>query len=279
MKCLVVVNKMAGNCNKLNLAKIINMYTCATDQVKVNYVTDDKTQWTADGYEKIIACGGDGTLYNAINICNNTTTVKHLLYCACGTFNETYHTKQQESNTFTYGKTAEKCFCYVSASGSFCEIGYKTNTKSKQKYKKLAYFKNILQAYKAHNIPITANINGKQLNKNATLVMVIKSNRCFGFNFNKMHKDNPDKLFLLIIDGYKKDNFASRIKMFFPFFRVFFMGLKKPKDTKRIFFDCADSFTINYHNQTDIAIDGEKITLSGQTLYSLQNTTYDFNII
>ncbi|MCH5159707.1 MAG: hypothetical protein J1F66_02525 [Clostridiales bacterium] len=248
MACKIIVNRDSGNCERLDLDGLICMLGC--EDAQIEYITKD-TDWSAEGYDTVIVCGGDGTLHNAIDKCRN----QQIIYAPCGTLNEASATSQTLT---TVGKVNGESFSYVCACGSFTEIGYSAKNNRKKRWKSIAYLPQILKQYKCHEIAATLEIDGKVLEENTyTLLMVIKSHRCFGFNFNPSYKKNK-KLYLLAIKSVGKDSIKNRAKMFFPFFRVFFCGISHPMSRKCWFLLPFDRLKMTLKDQQDFCMDGEK---------------------
>ena len=245
MACKVIVNRDSGNYSRLNLDRLLTLLDCKDAQI-VNI--DKSTDWTADDVETIIVCGGDGTLHNAIEKYPD----KQLIYAPCGTLNETSMT---EDVVTTVGKANDTLFSYVCATGSFTEIGYSANTKNKKRFKSIAYLPQVLRFYKSHQIHAKLNVDGQPYEDDYTLIMILKSHRCFGFNFNKAYKQNKG-LYLLAIKSFGKDNLVNRAKMFFPFFKVFFTGAS-PGVNKNWMLLPFEKLTVELATEQDFCLDGE----------------------
>lgn len=253
MACKIIVNRDSGNCARLDLDKLICTLGCEDAQIEnITKATD----WSADGYDTVVVCGGDGTLHHAIDKCQSN----QIIYAPCGTLNEASATAKSLK---TVGKVNGESFSYVCACGSFTEIGYAVENRRKQRWKSIAYLPQILKQYRCHEIAATLNVDGKIFDKNSyTLLMVLKSHRCFGFNFNRSYKKNQ-KLYLLAIKSPGSDCLKNRAKMFFPFFRVFFCGISHPMSRKSWFLTPFDKLTVTLEKQQDFCLDGEKRTLDG----------------
>ena len=70
MNCLLVINTLSGNSSKVCEDELIRKYA-EKDAVSVKYIRDPSDTYSVDGVEKLIVCGGDGTLNNALNICRD----------------------------------------------------------------------------------------------------------------------------------------------------------------------------------------------------------------
>ncbi|MBO7221496.1 MAG: hypothetical protein J6V37_00450, partial [Clostridia bacterium] len=70
----------------------------------------------------------------------------------------------------------------------------------------------------------------------------------------------------------------GKIEMFFPFFRVFFLGLKKERDGV-IIFKHIDKARLYLATKTDFCMDGEKCTLTGARDLSFVKSNCKLQII
>ena len=252
MACKIIVNRDSGNCNRIDLEQLRCMLDCK--DAEIEYINKD-TDWNADGYDTVVVCGGDGTLHHAIDKC----PAQQIIYVPCGTLNETSETCKTLT---TVGKVNGESFSYVCACGSFTAIGYAAKNKHKQRWKRIAYLQQIFKHYRSHDIAATLDLDGKIFEDSYTLLMVIKSHRCFGFNFNRCYRKDK-KLYLLAIKSYGKDCIKNRVKMFFPFFRVFFCGISHPMLKKRWFLLPFDRLTVKLKDKQSFCLDGEERSLDG----------------
>lgn len=267
MACKVIVNRDSGNCARLDLDKLLTLLECKDAQI-VNI--DRSTDWSADDCDTVIVCGGDGTLHNAIEKYPD----KQLIYAPCGTLNETSMT---DDVVTTVGRVNDTLFSYVCATGSFTEIGYSANTKSKKRFKSVAYLPQVLRFYKSHQIHAKINVDGKSFEDDYTLLMILKSHRCFGFNFNKAYKQNKG-LYVLAIKSFGKDNIATRAKMFFPFFKVFFTGAT-PSINKNWMLLPFENLSIELEEPQDFCLDGELRHFCGKLQFHEQTLSKHIPII
>ena len=237
---------------------------------EIEYINKD-IDWNADGYDTVVVCGGDGTLHHAIDKCPD----QQIIYVPCGTLNETSKTCKTLT---TVGKVNGESFSYVCACGSFTAIGYAAKNKHKQRWKRIAYLQQIFKHYRSHDIAATLDLDGKIFEDSYTLLMVIKSHRCFGFNFNRCYRKDK-KLYLLAIKSYGKDCIKNRVKMFFPFFRVFFCGISHPMSQKGWILTPFDKLTMTLDEAQDFCVDGEKRCLSGKLEFEEQALAQEVYII
>ncbi|HCU56557.1 MAG TPA: hypothetical protein DIC18_04440 [Clostridiales bacterium] len=269
MNCLLVINTLSGNASKVREEKLIEKYAegCA---VTVKYIRDREDTYTVDGVDRLIVCGGDGTLNHALNICRDKEL--DIYYLPFGTFNETAKGMQGSGvcSLAKMGRIKNVDFAYVAAAGSFTDIGQSPSAKLKRRFKIFAYFSKVLASYKVHRIPAKIECDTFSLQDTYTLVMFSNAKRCFGFRFNRLHRDNSDDLQLLLIKAPKKDNLWGRICMFFPFFRAFFMGFGKEHRGKRITFVSIKNATLTLANETPFCVDGELKRLVGELPVSKQ---------
>lgn len=268
MNCKVIVNGESGNCKRLDLCALLNMLQCPTAEVQ--YI-DKHTNWTCDDNDTLIVCGGDGTLKNALAKCKG----RNLIFAPCGTLNESKFFGKQIDYI---GSVNNELFGYVCATGTFTEIGYLAENKHKQRFKALAYLPLVLKTYKCHQIDAQIDLDGRNLDGKYTLVMAIKSKRCFGFYFNRAY-DKRKGLYLLCVRSVGKDTLWNKIKLFWQFFRIFFLGIDKPMETKRFFLLPFDNAYVTLKTPQDFCMDGEKRTLQGKLHFCKQSVNPPIQIV
>ena len=256
MNCLLVINTLSGNASKVKPEKLIEKYA-ADDDVTVKYIRSVEDSYSVDGVEKLIVCGGDGTLSNALNLCRDRAI--DLYYLPVGTFNETAKGVKGSGIRCIAksGRFGERDFSYVAAAGSFTDIGQSPSARSKRRYKIFAYFSKVLAAYKVHRIDAKVECDRFTAEGTYTLVMFSNAVRCFGFRFNRLYRDDSDELQVLLIRAPKKDNLWGRIKMFFPFFRAFFIGFNREHFGKNLIFASIASASVTLPEKTAFCVDGE----------------------
>ena len=274
-RCLLLINKISGNCSRaMNNPDVYNTLRKAYDVVDTLYIEENSPvdiKRNISGYDALAVCGGDGTFNNAINSIRDKKL--DFIYIPCGTLNDPAKTLQLTSKLrdenrsirrVDIGEIGGTLFSYVAAAGSFTAIGYKTNIKMKKKIKVLAYLFEVLREYKVHHIKAKIQTENSCHEGVYTLIMAINSQRCFGFNFNKMYDHRSGKAHLLLIKAPKGKGLLSMIKMFFPFFRAFFIGFKKPYKSKNIVFEEFSQAKVSLEDVRTFTIDGEKIDMKGE---------------
>ena len=266
MKCKIIVNSDSGNCEKLNVEALVSMLGCRSEVE----IIDCKTDWNADNFDTVVVCGGDGTLHNAIEKCAD----KRIFYVPCGTLNETSLTEKEITSI---GKVNGQPFSYVCATGSFTEIGYAAKNDSKKRWKALAYLPLVFRYFRCHNVAAKLDLDGRKFDGNYTLLMVLKSHRCFGFCFNNDYKKTK-KTYLLAVKSFGEDNLKNRIKTFFPFFRIFFCKAK-PAVHKNWLLLPFDNLSVNLEDAQDFCCDGEKRTLRGNLQFSTQTLAQPITVV
>lgn len=263
MNCLLVINAMSGRAASISEKNILVKYAPG-DDVTVKYLRDPSDDYCVEGMDKLIVCGGDGTLNRALSLCEGRSI--DLYYLPCGTFNET--AKNVEGKGVrpleTVGRIGKESFAYVAAAGSFCDLGQAASTSTKQKFKLFAYFSKVLSSYRAYRIKAKIETEKVTAEGTYTLLMISNARRCFGFRFNRLHKKHSDHFQLICIKAPKKDNLWGRIKMFFPFFRVFFLGVGKEMRGKSILVTSFQRGRVTLESETPFCLDGERVLLSGE---------------
>lgn len=258
-KTLLVINGMSGNSEGVK-AELIK-YVCAkNDEVDEVILTSPEQDYDADGYDKLIVCGGDGTINNAINKVKDRDI--DVFYFPCGTLNERAKSKNGDlaygvKRLRLMGTVNDRLFSYVIAVGAFTDIGYRAKSKTKKKFKALAYCTKILSSYKVHKIGAEVVTDKYTFVGEYNLIMVIDSNRCFGFNFNRAYDARKKTMGLLLIKTTGKNNFFGKIRMFFPFFRAFFIGFDKDYRSRNIEFTETEKVEMILDGEYDFDVDGE----------------------
>lgn len=257
--CLVVFNKQSGNFGRFDpavLQQVIpNPYHFEYAEVDDDYLGKVRH----NRYDALALLGGDGTLHNFINRVKGVDLP--LYYIPTGTLNE--RGRIGDNSDTMMGYINEETFVYVAACGSFTPIGYDTDIGAKQKHKALAYVRQALREYKVCHIPAVVGLDGQKEHGVYSLIMVLKSPRCFLFRFNKLYDPAADNLHVLLIPAPAKDDLWGRIRLFFPLFRAFFVGFRREVNKKQLRFVECKRVVLHFPTPVDMNVDGEKRTLRG----------------
>lgn len=280
--CLILINDNAGKCKRCSVDKVrsqIGDHSFTSIHLPCNMPLNLKA------YDSLAVCGGDGTLQLIMQ--EVYSTQKTIYYFPCGTLNdkgkaEKYNHTENRPHQVTLGKVDNDVFTYVLAGGAFTDIGYSADQKNKQRLGVLAYILRVVKSYQIHRIKCKISIDEKGVKKDYVgefnLVMFIKSPRCFGFKFNHAFDEDDTGGHLLLIRSPKHSGIMGKIEMFFPFFRVFFMGMKNEKDGA-IIFKHIDKARLYLSSQTDFCMDGEKRALCGARDLSFVKSNCKLQII
>ncbi len=252
-ECLILINNLSGNATKVNVDSIKDKLSQSYSNFEVKHIPEDLSQMGNGYYDGVAVCGGDGTLNHIIN--TSVPIGTSLYYVPCGTLNEVYHA-QKESTLTLVGHAGNILFSYVCATGTFTPLGYAVNASSKKKFKALAYISKVLREYEVCDVSARLNLDGKKIEGRYTLLMLLNSPRCFGFNFNKLY--HKGEMCLLTIKSPGKNSLLNKIKIFFPFFRTFFIGFKKPYESKNVLFTPFKHIDLELDTPTPFCVDGEK---------------------
>lgn len=274
MKNAVIVNDLCdGKCIKIeNLLRLLSEDGAVVIHLDKNTILKDLSR-----FEKIVVCGGDGTLHSVVNC--KISDGAQVLYLPCGTLNESKQRAQNRSQISELGKAEDKYFSYVCAAGIFTPLGYVVDDKAKRKWKKWAYFGKILQEYKVHRIAATFELNGRRHEGQYALLMALDSPQCFGFKFNKDYEQDDGALHFLAIKSPKHDGFLGSVELFFPLFRTFFMGFKHSHNSKNITFEKCRTLKLRVNGTVPFDMDGEKVEMSGEFVVSVEKCRYFLQVV
>ena len=264
-KTLIVHNNMSGNAQRMDAETLQKTYAHGEDVTTVELMEAGQ-DYDVEGFDKLVVCGGDGTINVAVNKCKEKDVE---IYCyPAGTLNEKAKAYGESRRVKKMGTVNGELFTYVFATGAFTEIGYSADIGKKKKFKKSAYIGKVLSAYKPY--AIEGEIRADKTYKGRfALIMAIDSDRCFGFRFNRAYDRENDCLYYLLIRSVG-EGILGKIRMFFPFFRSFFMGFNKEYHSKNIDFFPAKQAEIVLKEEQVFCMDGErrepgKILRTGKT--------------
>lgn len=243
-RCLIIQNLDSGKGKKPTPEQLMKVFDLNQD-----FVIYDGNQEIRD-YLDIIVSGGDGTISNAVNLCDENS--HRLYYAPTGTINDFGKIRKQNS-TPIIGKANDKRFCYVLASGTFTSIGYTAKRNVKVHLGRIAYYLEALKAFKIQKIDAIINTEKNRYSGSYTLIMCLRSPRCFGFKFNRLYDPSKKELYLLLVEAPK-----NRLSLFLKFFRCFFVGFKKPYDKNGITFIPISFADIDFENEISFCLDGDE---------------------
>lgn len=90
MKCVIIVNSLSGNSMLVDVKGLTEVFG---EDADIIYIKEDTVLKDLSAYQRIVACGGDGTLNSVIN-CKLSPSAQ-LFYLPYGTFNESQHNATQ----------------------------------------------------------------------------------------------------------------------------------------------------------------------------------------
>lgn len=276
MKCAIIINILSGNSKFVEEQNLINLFGEDYD-TSVIYIREDTVLGDLSSYDRLVVCGGDGTLHNVINC--KISKKAQLFYLPYGTFNESERNVQIKPQLTELGKAGNRYFSYVCAAGIFTPLGYVVSNKKKQRWKKLAYFSKILQEYKVHRIDASFEINGERHEGEYSLLMAIDSPQCFGFKFNKSFVQDDGILHFLAIKAPKHNGLLGAMELFRPLFRTFFVGFKGPFRSKRILWEACPKMKLHLKETVPFDMDGEKVEMKGSFGISVVRCNYNLEIL
>lgn len=257
-KCQILINNLSGSCNPQYIERLV--MPLAKGCVCSVFHVDEKNHFCKSDTNRLIVCGGDGTLNRAVNLYDGDDI--ELVYCPFGTLNEASKGsgKKHKAGILTHcGQLDDgRKFCYVLGCGTFTPLGYSVRNASKRKLKALAYIGGVFKELKVHRTRATITTKDFTLDGEFCLIMALHSAQCFGLRFNRMFQPNKHSLHLLAIKAPRHNGFLGLAEMFFSFFRAFFIGFGKPYHSKKMTFAPITQAKITTQTPTDFCVDGEK---------------------
>lgn len=224
-QCLVLYNPLAADSRQITEDKIVRIvgkdcgYVCASLQQEFVPLPE--------GCDGVLVCGGDGTLRAAINALADKDI--ELRYLPCGTLNERADTARSYPCEHPVLMRANgEWVSYVAATGTLCDIGYTAPRRATKRGNLLSYWRQALRSFRVHRQAASLTVDGQSVQGEYSLIMVIKSPRCFVFSFNRMYAPQAEGGHLLLIDAPKRTGLGGKIVLFWRMFRAFFVGFGKP---------------------------------------------------
>jgi diacylglycerol kinase family enzyme len=272
----VVVNESCGNFEKFS-KEIVESILDGKYSVDFCDIDDDyPARSEAEGFSAVAILGGDGTLNSVLNKIRGIDV--KVFYLPYGTLNEKSHTLDgaDPNGEILVGTVGGQVFTYVAACGTFTPIGYTAKVERKKKLKSFAYLLEVLKEYKVHSIHAKLSIDGELHEDNYTLIMVLKSPRCFKFHFNHLYNSINPTGHVLLIRSPGKNNFWNKIRIFFPFFRAFFIGFRREVNRKNLLFKEFNKVRLHLNAPVDFDVDGEKKTLEGDNTFRVKKLPHNF---
>jgi len=271
-KCLIVLNSFSGGYKDVDVEKLKAAFGKGFDVE--TFIIKEGNDFSYQDVDRVVICGGDGTINRAYNQYVGTNT--EVIYCPHGTLNETSKKDKLKDGIFEVsdcGKANKKIFTYVFATGQFTPLGYVVDFKIKQKIKAFAYIAACVKQLKIRRINAKITADGVNYEGQYSLIMALDSPQCFQLPFNKMYQVNDNKLHMLIVKAPRFNGFFGLVELFFPFFRAFFIGFKKPYESKRMVFKELYNMDLQFDKEYDFCVDGEKWTMP--TAISVKTAKFD----
>lgn len=236
--------------------------------------SEELARKNAGKYDIILSCGGDGTLHDVINGVLKSGFKPLIGVLPFGTCNDVAYSLNVPSdidlatdcvlrlNTTPYDvmSTGEDYVTYSLATGYLTSVSYATKSKSKMRFKRLAYFFEGLKClFKFKALPITITADGERLHDKYSYVMLINARRVGGFKINMQENMHNNKVKLVLIKG---KGFSS----FMAFAKMFMFGLKSVRKNKRVIIRDVNTIQIENHSNEPFTLDGEKFKMLKKTI-------------
>lgn len=271
---LVIVNECAGRGkNNKYISKICQNLEKQNYDVEVLYTSKEKNgEQIVKEYirfvDTIIVCGGDGTLSEVINGIIKCNKKINVTYIPMGTTNDFAKTVKVPKNKYKLskklakynkheidiGKFKDSFFCYVAAFGAFSEVSYTTKQKDKNKFGRIAYFKEVFlclrKMKKLQTIKTTLVTDNEIIKDEFIYGSISNSISIAGF---KWFKRNDFK----INDGLFEIILIKKPKNFLGILKIMKSILIKKYDQQIIYYLKSKHLKLDFEKEVSLTLDGE----------------------
>ena len=286
MKYIFLYNPLAGKGKTEEIAEKIKLKnteeTIYEDLTKI----DDFSTLSAkiDKEDKLVICGGDGTLNRFINAVDDANIENEIIYYPAGSGNDFMNdlNRKEEDGAFTLKGLVEnlpkvtingKNFRFLNGvgfgvDGYVCAEGNRLRNRGKRINYTAIAVKGLLFAFKPVNATVT--VDGKEYTYKKVWMTTSMKGRFFGGGMkitpDQDRFDKEGKLSVLVAHNLGK----LRIATLFP---LIFEG-KHVTYTKYVDIHRCHSMTVKYDRPCDLQIDGESI--SNITEYSVETANSEY---
>jgi len=265
-KVLIIANKKAG---KGEIVKYID--TITKNLRDLGYVVNVVfTQLNSDidigkCYDKIIVCGGDGTLNQVVGqLCKEKIQVP-VGYIPFGTMNDfskslgvsknPYDISKNIDNyvekKFDIGKFNDRFFSYVVSLGIFSKTSYSTSTKLKNRFGRLAYmFFGVKELFKYDKYHLKISYDDSIIDDEFIYGSISNSKYIGGFSIFKHENIN-------LSDGKFEGLFVKKTRNVFETLKIALKVLTGHLNDKNICYFRTSNVKIKAESETEWSIDGE----------------------
>lgn len=222
----------------------------------------------AGNADLLVISGGDGSLNEAINGLMHLSKRPTVGYIPSGTVNDVAHSLRipltikgavkniLQGQPFVHDviKAGERYGIYVACAGVFTHASYSTDQNVKKKVGKIAYtFNGAKNIFSNSALKLKLEYDGKVLQGDYALVLILNSRNVAGFHVNKKALLNDGKVDVLLVESQKdKVKLGALLKVV----NLFLFGIRK-KLPKGILHLVLDKFKIALPDDTPINLDGE----------------------
>ena len=271
---LIVANPCAGKGKVIKyMPRICNNLKKQGFKFEVIYTSENYNgEDIIKNYERyidaVVVCGGDGTLNEVINGIMKCHKKINVTFIPLGTTNDFARTVKMPRKIFKLskklskyepmdvdvGKFNDKYFYYVAAFGICTNVSYNTNQKEKNRYGKLAYYKQaVKELIKVKKIKTykTTIVTDNEIIKDEFIYGGITNSISIGsFKWFKKNEFSINDGFFEIILIKKPKNLRGLLK-------IGISILRKKYDQKNIYYIKSKHLQIDFERDVDWTLDGE----------------------
>lgn len=268
---LLIVNPCAGK-GKISkyISKICDNLEKQGYELEVVYTSENNNgEKIIENYiryiDAVVVCGGDGTLNEVINgivKCNKKIDVSFIPF---GTTNDFARTVKVPRNTYGLSKNlskykkinvdigsfGRKYFYYVAAFGVCTNVSYTTDQKEKNRYGRLAYYKNGIKELRKIKAYKTTIVTDNEIIKDEFIFGAVTNSMSIG-SFKWFRKEDfslNDGLFELLL--------IKKPKNVFSLIRIIISICRKKYDPRSVYYMKTKHLQVEFEEDVPWTLDGE----------------------
>ncbi len=215
--------------------------------------------------DSVIVCGGDGTVNEVVNGILKSNRKIDITFIPFGTTNDFAKTVKMPNNPYKLsrklskykkinidiGRFNSKYFYYVAAFGLCANVSYTTKQNEKNKFGRLAYYKEAIKSMRKIKTYKTTIVTDNEIIKDEFIYGGITNSMSIG-GFRWFKKEN-----FKVNDGIFEVILVKKPKNILELMKVLFSILRKKYDQKNVYYIKSGHLQIEFDRDVEWTLDGE----------------------